>query len=96
MKLKAYNAHEIENFWFDKSPTNQKFFVIVCTSKLEHMDSLKSYINEVDSIALKLYGIGWEDIASNEDELDQCRLQGETPEEYVLRVGEKHGLTRIH
>lgn len=59
------------------------------------MKSLEAYINEVDRIALKRFGLNWQDIASDEDQLDQSRLSGETPEEFVEFQAKKRNLTRI-
>lgn len=56
--------------------------------------TLEEYINKIEELLTKRYGIGIDD-CTDKEVLSQSLESGETPEEFVSWIGEKYNLTDI-
>jgi hypothetical protein len=53
------------------------------------------YWDALDAAMLKLFGIDTSDASIEADRIAAAQEEGDTPEDFALRFGEKYGLTLI-
>lgn len=66
---------------------------LYCSSMSEVVAGFDDWLREADQKFLSEYGIDTSDAGIDDDYLRQCFDDGETPEGFVKRIGEKYDLT---